>query len=175
MSVKPMKLLAMSLMITVFLISLVSCGQSGQTSNSNSNFNFIFKYGVNAQNELDTFDGTYTRDMISDPSVTVRLILSQDEFDQILKKMEDINFFNYPDVFRIDISSGDQYKIVTPYNTYYFKVEYGSTVKELRWEDRVLNENKEADRLRELIVLIRNIIESREEYKNLPEPKGGYM
>ena len=55
------------------------------------------------------------------------------------------------------------------------KVEYDSKVKELWWEDEIQNENKDADKLRELINLIRDIVKSKDEYKELPEPKGGYM
>ena len=36
-----------------------------------SSFNLISKYGVRAKNELNTFEGTYTKDMVMDPSITV--------------------------------------------------------------------------------------------------------
>ena len=42
-------------------------------------------------------------------------------------------------------------------------------------EDEILNENEEANRLRELIQLIRDIIENKPEYRELPEPTSGYM
>ena len=48
-------------------------------------------------------------------------------------------------------------------------------VKELRWEDEVVKEDEKADKLRGLIKLIRDIIESKEEYKELPEPRSAYL
>ncbi len=48
-----------------------------------SNFNLIFKYGVGAKNILDTFEATYTKDMVMDPPITVALPLSEEEMGQI--------------------------------------------------------------------------------------------
>ena len=63
----------------------------------------------------------------------------------------------------------------TPYPTYYFRVEYNSDTKELLWHDNMLTEDEKAMKLRELINFIRNIIESKEEYKKLPPAQGGYL
>ena len=139
-----------------------------------SNFNLIFKYGVTARNALNTFEGTYTKDMIMDPSITVELSLTEEELDKIYQKMLDVDFFNYPDEFSVSVSPLGLTKMVTPYSSYYFKVEYDSTVKELSWDDEIVKRDEKADRLRELIRLIRDIIESKEEYKQLPEASGGY-
>ena len=139
-----------------------------------SNFNLIFRYGVGVGNELNTFNGTYTRDMVMDPTITVNLSLSEEELDIIYQKMLEIHFFDYPDEFSVSTAAGS-FAIMTPYSSYYFRVEYNSSVKELRWKDEIINPDEKADRLKELIKLIRDIIESKEEYKSLPEPTGGYM
>jgi hypothetical protein len=140
-----------------------------------SNFNLIFKYGVGARNELDMFKGTYTKDMVNDPSVTVPLSLSQEEMDRIYQKMVEIDFFDYPDRFSVAVPLGELTGMVTPYSSYYFKIEYNSRIKELWWDDKITNKDEKADRLRELIRLIKDIVEVKEEYKKLPEPSGGYL
>lgn len=142
---------------------------------SPSTFNLTFKYGVGAKNELNTSQGTYTKDMIMDPSITVNLSLSREELDRIYQKMIEINFFGYPDEFAVSIPPGQSVGMLTPYYSYYFKVEYDSKVKELWWEDDIINQDKKAEKLRELITLITDIIESKEEYKQLPPPTGGYI
>jgi len=142
---------------------------------SPSSFNLIFKYGVGAKNELNTLQGTYTKDMIFDPSITVNLSLSQEELDRIYNKMVEINFFGYPDEFSIFVPPGELVGMVTPHRSYYFRVEYDSRVKELWWEDDIINQDKKAEKLRELITLIQDIIESKDEYKQLPLPRGGYI
>jgi hypothetical protein len=140
-----------------------------------SDFNMIFKYGVAAKNELNTFSGTYTKDMIMEPSITANMTLSQQELDIISRKMIEIDFIDYPDIFSIEVAPGEAVGQRIPYPSYFFRVEYNSQVKELFWEDKIINESEEADRLRELIRLIIDIIEAKEEYQNLPSPKGGYI
>jgi len=128
-----------------------------------------------ARNELNTLKGTYTKDMVSDPSITINLSLYQQELDSSYKKMVEINFFNYPDGFSVSVLPGESVGMITPHSSYYFEVEYGSEVKELRWEDKITNKDGKASRLRELIKLIRDVIEAKEEYQKLPEPTSGYM
>lgn len=165
-------LLVARLILVVALLGTVGCVT--QTF-SESNFNLIFKYGVGAKNKLDTFRGTYTCDMVKDPSITVNLSLSEEELDSIYQKMVEIDFLDYPEIFSVSVAPGEAGGMVTPHSSYYFKVEYNSKVKELRWEDEISNKNEKADKLRELIKLIRDIIESKEEYQKLPEPASGYI
>lgn len=141
---------------------------------AHDNFGLIFKYGVTAGNVLNTFEGTYTKDMVIDPPIRVSLSLTEEELDTIYQKMLEIDFFNYPDEFSVTPTEG-LVGIVTPHTSYYFKVIYDSKVKELWWDDEITNPDTKADKLRELIELIKGIIHSKEEYKKLPEPKGGYV
>ena len=169
---KALVLIALVLLIT----GAAGCGKPvpGETTQK-SDFNFILKYGITARNEINTFDGKFTKDMIADPPITIDLVLSGTEMDNIYQKMLDIDFFNYPEEFKVIVPEGELISTVTPYSGYYFTVEYSSKVKELKWEDEITNPDIKADKLRELIKLIRDIIESKPEYKALPEPSGGYL
>jgi hypothetical protein len=161
-----------SLLLAIILLGATGCDNPAPEKPS---FNLIFKYGVTAKNELDTFKGKFTKDMITDPSITIELSLSEEEMESIYQKMMEIDFFNYPDRFKVNVPPGELTGMVTPYSTYYFKVEYNSQVKELWWGDEITNPDQKAEKLRELIMLIRNIVESKEEYKQLPEPRSGYL
>ena len=142
-----------------------------------SDFNLIFKYGYGSinKNELNTFDGTYTKDMVVDPSVTINFSLSDEDMDRIYQKMVEIDFFCYPDEFAIPLPEEGIVSMGTPYQGYYFMVECDNKVKVLRWEDKITNKNEDADRLRKVISLIRSIIQSKDEYWELPSPRGGYL
>jgi hypothetical protein len=173
---KPLAVLALALSA----LSLISCGLPFEEppqaiSTPALVFNLIFKYGVGAKNVLDTAHGTYTRDMIVDPAVTVKMRLSQEELDRILAQMDDIDFWKYPDVFLPELPPDGLRRHMTPYSTYYFTAKRGEVVKELRWDDESDDQGARATRLRDFIKLIRDIVESREEYKTLPQPSGGYM
>lgn len=51
-------------------------------------FDYVLKYGVNAKNELNTFSHTYTRDMVTDPPITVHFKLSDEEMQKIYNEMK---------------------------------------------------------------------------------------
>jgi YVTN family beta-propeller protein len=143
---------------------------------SSSQFKMIFKDGYDDTGDiLDTFNGTYTRDMISCTDVTVDLTLTPEELNTIYQKMNDINFFNYPDNFFVATNT-----LESPHPSYYFKVEYDGKIKELSWEDYGGFPSQKPDQdkvnnLHGLIRLIEGIIKSKDAYKNLPKPCGGIL
>jgi len=168
-----------ALIIILFSLCLVVTGCGGaataQGTSQQNGFNFIFKHGVTGRNTLDTFQGTYTKDMIMDPAITTDLVLTKAEMDSIYQKMMEIDFFNYPDKFSVDVADNETKTEVAPYPSYFFRVEYDGKTKELLWHAKYVNLDTPGEKLMELINLIRNIIESKDEYKALPEPSGGYL
>jgi len=143
-------------------------------NSENNPINLIFKYGVTAKNILNTFDCTYQKDMILDPPVITNLKLTEEELDSIFVIMQSIEFFKYPDTFYIDVQN-DTIGVITPSSKYYFFVENDSIWKELFWNDSIINPDASAEKLRYLNNYIIDIIKSKEEYKVLPEPRGGYL
>ena len=166
-----------SLALVVALLGTVGCVTDTPPDVKPPDFNLIFKYGYGFPNKnvLNTFEGTYTKDMIVDPSITVNMSLSEEEMDRIYQKMLEIDFFDYPDEFSVSVPAGELVTMEDPYMGYYFKVEYNTKIKELWWEDNITNKDEKADKLRALIQRIRNIIEAKEEYYKLPAPRGAYF
>jgi len=163
-------------LISVFVISfLIGCSTCGTRSRAESEFNFIFKYGTGARNILNTFNGEFTKDMVLDDPITIDFILTNEEMKNILAKMKEIKFFDYPQVFSIVNNPDDIEGFVTPYNSYYFKVRDNSKTKELFWEDKIINKDEKADKLRALIKFIISTIKAKEEYKKLPPARDGYL
>ena len=62
----------------------------------------------------------------------------------------------------------------TPFYTYYVKIIADGMEKNISWEDENASQSKESVQLRGLFKKIQEIIESKEEFKKLPEAKGGY-
>jgi len=164
-------------LLTIFVYFTLGCGLFVSKQSDDSGFDLIFKYGVGARNELNTFEGTYTKDMVIDPPITADLSLTQEELDGIYQRMLEINFFEYPDTFSVFVEAGEDVAYFTPFSTYYFKILYDSKIKELWWSDNIFKaeDDEKANGLRELIKFIREIVESKEEYKNLPPARGGYF
>lgn len=137
-------------------------------SGESANFNLIFKYGVGAKNELNTFDQTYTKDMVMDPSVTIKFKLTDSELVNLRQKIEDLKLFDKDE----KLAEGETGMMRTPCSSYYLKVQKDSVSEELPWDDC---QGKISDKLQQFIDYVIPIIESKEEYKNLPVPKGGYL
>lgn len=147
------------------------------TPNEIVNFNFTFKYGVRndpvgLRNILNTSEQTYTKDMVSGQDVTTKLSLTNDDRKQILQKVLSINLFDLPNDF-----SDTQPSCKTPYSSYDLTIVYGNTVKHLSWIDHTgcNDKNPTTQKLNELSQVIIHIIEQKQEYKNLPTARGGYL
>jgi hypothetical protein len=137
------------------------------SSPAEPNFNFVFR---DDGHEMDTFTGIFSKFIYLEngPPAVTNIVLSPDEMHTIYQKMIDIDFFGYPDYFKVEIPEGSPTGMVTPANTFYFKVKNNSTFKELHWTDSITNPDPRADNLRSLIKLIRDIFMSKDEYKQLP-------
>ena len=86
------------LLIAFTFVSCNSISTKNQLPESKpKDFNFVFTYGVNAQNQLDTTKGQFTKDMVLEPSITTSLKLSEDEMNSIYSEMNKINILDYPD------------------------------------------------------------------------------
>ncbi len=147
-----------------FLASFVPPYDSSQNP-----VNIVFKFGVGAKNELNTFNGTFTKDLIIDGTTTTRLIMSQEELSQIQRNLIEMGFFNYPETFPFE----DVW--TAPPTNYYLMVQNGSTVKELTWSTNSKLDSTTEDKLNQFADLVINIIIEKPEYKMLPPPNGGYL
>lgn len=144
-------------------------GVKGQNSDIPQDFDFVLKYGVTARNELNTFEGTFTKDLIAVGTATTKLKLSADEKRKIYEEMMKVKILEYPAVFKPKSNRG-----VEPHLTYYLKVRMNGKIKEITWEDESEAQTREAVRLRDLINKIIDLIKNKNEFKKLPAPQGGY-
>lgn len=103
--------------------------------------------------------------MVKDPPVTIKFKLSDSDLAGINQKISDLKLF--------DISQPtDGNMMVTPCSGYSLKVQIGSDEKEMSWSNC---RGKINDKLQQFTEYIISIIESKEDYKKLPTPRGGYL
>ena len=103
--------------------------------------------------------------MIMDPPVTIKLKLSNSELAGIYQKINDLQLLEK------DEEPTEKDMIVKPCSSHYLKIQIDSTQKEMSWDNC---RGKISDRYQQITNYIISVIESREEYKKLPFPKGGY-
>ena len=165
-----MRTILFSLLACVLSLSCSDLGMSPE----DREFNVMMQYGITAKNEINTFRDTYTKDLILNGTITVHFVLPQSDLDRISNKAIEIDFFNYPDVFFLQ-STDTIWSGIYPFETFRVRIKSHSTIKTVYWEQRYFATDPRADKLKELINLVREIVESKPEYQRLPAPSGGYI
>ena len=167
--------------LVLMLIIVVSPKSQGSFESiiGETTSNIIFRYGSSHgkhPNELDTFKGKFTKDMVNMEPVWVLLDFTQDEMDTIDRKMAEIDFFSYPKRFQLKpILEGGLYSQRTPFTAYYLEYHNESGKKVVYWTTaRDAPENVQYQNLNELVHLIVDIIQAKPEYQILLDPSAGY-
>ncbi len=162
--------------ITILLVAVVSASCAPAAPRAD-NFAFVFQdtpCGPTPVYTLDTASGTLVYTPLTETtSITISLRLTDDELEAIYQKAISIGFFDYPTNFAIP---GDQARgIITPAATYRLGMTNGDRSNTVNWTDGVIADPgyKKGDRLRELMILINETIQSHPEMKQLPKPKAG--
>lgn len=131
----------------------------------------LMHYGFN--NEVDTFNGKLTKDLILDGIVTVDFSFTTEEQMQIEEAIILNDFFNLPDT--IQYFSGDSIDVLIYPNPgmQYLRVNYDNQDRKVYWS-YPLPDNDDAQAIMAIYNVIRNVVQSTAVYQDLPEPRGGY-
>lgn len=136
------------------------------------NLQLILRYGVSERNSLNTFNGTFTKDMVVDPPITINLTLTEEELQRIDAKLGEIGFYNTTDeeLLPHGILLGEN----TPSVGYSLKVARNGWVRYISWCDGLSYSEGSSGQLNDFVELVMSIIEAKPEYQLLPEARGGY-
>jgi hypothetical protein len=139
-----------------------------------ADFGLILAYGVTARNVLDTFGGSFTKDLISSetPTAGTTFSFTDAQLREIYGLLRGVDITGYPVQF---LPADDDQYWVTPSQTYYLRLRAGGRTSEIRWDDQNESRVKEAADLRRVIRRIQEMIEVTHEYKALPRARGGYL
>ncbi len=174
-----MNLRAFTVAATLAVLTLAGCaGQSGGEPSPSPSTGLtleglVFAFGPGAKNVLDTTRGTFTKDMILASPLTVPMTLTDEEMARIARKVDEIDFYSYPESYVTPDDDGGGW--LEPHNTYIFRITTREGTKVVEWEDGLFNDDERAGDLRSLARLIEGIIMAKPEYKRLPPPEGGYV
>jgi hypothetical protein len=155
--------------------SLLVCSCSKTTTAPDPQFLKIhFYYGFG--NELNTFEQTYTKDLVLDGYITVDFWLTEAEQETIRNKLQVVNFFSFPDTLIYQIGPDSIMVRIEPDPGWQFlRVTDENKEKIVYWRYPLPDEYEFVPLLLELKNLIVDIIESKPEYKALPPPRGGRL
>jgi hypothetical protein len=147
--------------VLIVLISNLGC-DLGQSPNPDPQYLKIY-YKYFYRNYVDTFNGTLTKDLAADGTITVPFWLTLEEQDSILAELNRTGFYDLPNTIpgtpgiRLEPDPGPQV----------LRIEFGGRVHQVTWF--ITSGNEQILRLSQFI---RDLVESKPEYKNLPPARG---
>ena len=143
----------------------------------------IYKFGhevawprFGRYNELNTYNGTFTMDMVREinGTLTIQLELSEKELDTIYQKAIEIDFFNYPTTYEVNLRS----RGCKPSHYFIFElgISCGFVSRTVRWTSEHLpRDDDKYDNLNDLARAIWNIIKNTPEFNAMPKPNAAYV
>ena len=133
-----------------------------------------FHYGLN--NELNTFEQTYQKDLVLDGTVKIPFWLTAVKQEQILIKVQTIHFFQFPDTIKYKPEADSIAVVMVPNPSRQFlRIQYHQQDKTVNWHYPLPEDNEYVPLLLELTGLIIEIIKSKPEYQSLPPARGWYV
>ena len=164
--------ITLALFLGTYVLYTVNFGSS-----CDSSVNLIFRSkvgGAKWENELNTFEGYFQKDMVTESPAITNISLTQKDLNRICMKINTIGFFSYPQV--LDTTpKGPRWGELEPYTNYYLEVQIGTRSHSVRWTDRYTSNKMRYHNLMEISRLIWDIIESTPEYQQMPKPSSGYL
>jgi hypothetical protein len=160
----------LSLLITILLLVISGCSVKNTLPDEMPNdFDFLVQFGVGSKNEINTFDNTVTKDLVVDGTITEKIPLTKEEIKRIYQKMKQVNVLE-PKKLEPKKKSCMQ----TPYEEDKWKIKLNGETITFYLTEEYCNPTKDAKQLFELRNYIFDIVLNKDEYKELPEPNGGY-
>jgi hypothetical protein len=134
-------------------------------------FDFMvrFGYGEVNKNEINTFQGTVTKDLIMNGTASAKITFTLEEKRSIYVKMREINIMGAKVLMPASVGCE-----AVPYSEDSWEINVNGETKIFAWTDKHCEITDDAKQMLELRNFIQHIVADKEEYKKLPESEGGY-
>jgi len=156
-------------LVAIACAGSLTCCQSTTAPDAPSLIRIRYQYGF--KNELDTFKGILQKDLVLDGVIKTPFSLTLEEQRTVLDKALAVDFFAWPDTLHREagvLMSPDP-------SPDFLRVECRDQEKRLVWFYPLDSRSAFSAPLIELTALIKEIIESRPEYKKLPPARGAHL
>ncbi|TFB22892.1 hypothetical protein E3U55_06535 [Filobacillus milosensis] len=163
-----MKKLWMIILITVVLTACGTASGNSMPEAMPEDFNFSVKFGVSSKNQVNTYTDTITKDLIANGTATADLTLTDEEMQDIYKKMREINIMEEKDLIP-DTNCGQE-----PHTDDSWKITIKGETITHEWTESYCELTDDARKLYDLRQEIWQLVRSKDEYKQLPKAEGGY-
>ncbi|WP_051314882.1 hypothetical protein [Alteribacter aurantiacus] len=152
----------------ILVLVFVSCSNetSALPSEMPDDFDFSLHFGYGSNNELNTFEDTFTKDLIENGQETTDMILTDAEKSIIYEKMRDANVLDVA-----DHTQGSP--CMDPHPTYDLTLQARGETYSQVWDTSCTSRHTERWETF-MDFLYQEIIEPKPEYQKLPKAVGGY-
>ncbi len=133
-----------------------------------SDFDFIVEFGVLKKNVITTYEDTVTKDLISDGTATTNLIFTTEEMESIYREMKDMNITETKNLVPKTNCAKE------PFSEDNWEITINGEVITHAVSGKYCETTNDAKQLIELRNYVFSLVKNKEEYKKLPEAKGGY-
>lgn len=137
-----------------------------------ADFSFVAAFGPYGKNIIDTFAGTFTKDIINPtkPNPTADLQLTVEELATLYQDLRAMHILDFP----ADLDPGNTGITASTPISYRLKLRAAGMEKVIIWEHGDFPETEQAQALYEWFERLRLMIESKPEYQRMPPLEGGY-
>lgn len=151
-------------------------------ADTSDDFNFSINFGTYGKNCIDTYNSTFTKDLVSDGTETIDFVIPADKMQEFYMAFEEYKISELPDDINIAAKSsmGKSQTMIASFNrNYSITYTYKEKTRTIRCNDSGPwdAENGPPDtrnRLVDFVSLIEEYIYSTEEYQNMSPSVGGY-
>lgn len=166
----------LSILIIVVSIFVIQKNQSDNRDLPKArpdDFGFCLNFNTFGRDQIDTYNETFTKDLVMGRTKTISFKLPDDVKDEIYSLMMDMKILSYPETLTTSGMSA------IPPCDYKLKVTIEGKTKTIIWDGGLYPSNtddipqKYADFLK-LVEFISSYIHSTDEYKGMPPVEGGY-
>jgi hypothetical protein len=162
-----------SIIICIFtILSSVILGCSTEVSvktiqDMPEDFDFILSYGTYGKQKIDTFKDVVVKDLVEDGVFEANISLTEEEMKQIHHEMVKINVMG-----ELDLEEDKECNVEPP-SISVWEIHMDGNTKSFSYQS-YCDYPEDALKLLKLEEYIHNIVSTKEEYKELPESRGGY-
>lgn len=134
-----------------------------------ADFAFSVRFGITGKNEINTFNGTVTKDLVTKGTAQAELVLTDSELADIYARLRTIDIYRElklePDMKNCEM---------TPFGEEHWQIRLDGEERSFYWDEENCEITADAEQLKELRSYIFELVRTKPAYLELPEAVGGY-
>lgn len=134
-----------------------------------ADFAFSVRFGITGKNEVNTFNGTVTKDLVIKGTAQAELVLTDSEMADIYARLRTINIYR-----ELNLEPDMRNCTKTPFGEEHWQIRLDGEERSFYWDEENCEITADAEQLKELRSYIFELVKSKPAYLELPEAVGGY-